>query len=432
MAHLEVFIESTKEIDIQVFGGEIDKYSVSESGGLSLRGIADGKMGYAYTEKIDESSIDMLINEAYENGTYIDIKDGEEIFEGSHSYEKIDNYNENLSGISMEDKIEFIKNLEKEALTLDNRISSVQMCIYNEIENERYIMNTKGVDLSDKQNGGIVYISVVAKEGNDTKTGTGYRLFSDFSQIDYKEIAKEAVDEAISMLGATPAKSDNYTTVIKNTVFADILKSFSSVFSGDNVQKGLSLLKDKLGEQIASPIFTLVDDPFLKGGFASRSFDDEGTSTNYKKVIDKGTLTTYLHNWKTAKKDNVVSTGNGSRASYKSPLSISPTNFYIESGEMSFHELLSDIERGIYITNVAGLHSGLNPVSGDFSLSAHGYEIRNGNIYRPVNQITIAGNFFEMLKNIEAIGNDLKFGLPTSGFFGSPSIKIKSLSVAGE
>lgn len=332
----------------------------------------------------------------------------------------------------MEDKIEFIKNLEKEALTLDNRISSVQMCIYNEIENERYIMNTKGVDLSDKQNGGIVYISVVAKEGNDTKTGTGYRLFSDFSQIDYKEIAKEAVDEAISMLGATPAKSDNYTTVIKNTVFADILKSFSSVFSGDNVQKGLSLLKDKLGEQIASPIFTLVDDPFLKGGFASRSFDDEGTSTNYKKVIDKGTLTTYLHNWKTAKKDNVVSTGNGSRASYKSPLSISPTNFYIESGEMSFHELLSDIERGIYITNVAGLHSGLNPVSGDFSLSAHGYEIRNGNIYRPVNQITIAGNFFEMLKNIEAIGNDLKFGLPTSGFFGSPSIKIKSLSVAGE
>lgn len=432
MNDLEVFIESSKEIEIGVFKGEIDKYSVSQSGGLSLRGLSNGKMGYSYTEKIDESSIDMLIDEAYENGTYIDALDLEEIFKGSDSYEEINCYNENLSNTPMENKIELVKKLEEEALSLDKRVVSVQMCGYSEVDNIRYIMNTKGVDLSHRLNGGVIYISVVVKDGEDTKTGLGYRNFTDLSQVDYKEIAKEAVEQGISMLGATSMKSDNYEGIIKNKVFGDILQAFSGIFSGDNVQKGLSMLKDKIGEDVANELFTLTDNPFLEGGFGSKAFDDEGTRTSIKKVIDKGRLTTYLHNWKSAKKDNVESTGNGSRSSYKSSLSISPSNFYVEKGESSLQELIESTNKGVLIVDVAGLHSGLNPVSGDFSLSANGYEIENGKIIRPVNQITIAGNFFELLKNIEAIGNDLEFGFPSSGYFGSPSIKIKSISVSGE
>ena len=250
--------------------------------------------------------------------------------------------------------------------------------------------------------------------------------------INYKEIAKDAVNKAILMIGASSIKSGSYTTVLKNTVFANLLEAFVSIFSADQAQKGLSLLNNKVGENIASSILTLVDDPFYKEGFSSIAFDDEGTSTKYKRVIDKGVLKTLLHSWKTAKMEEIESTGNASRSSYKSSLTISPSNFYIKNGNISFDNMIKRIEHGIYITNLAGLHSGLNTVSGDFSLSADGYEIVSGNISRPINQITIAGNFFELLKNIEDIGDDLKFVLPGTGYFGSPSITVKSLSIAGE
>ena len=429
---LEVFIQNSKEIEIRVFKGEVDKYSISESGGLSLRGISNEKMGYSYTEKLDESSIDMLIDEAYENSKYIDSPDKEIIFEGSDEYQEVKIKPGNLTSIPAEEKIQFLLDLEREALGMDKRVSSIQMCAYQEFQSERYIMNTKGVDLSDNNSGAFVYISVIVKDGEDTKTGLSYRIFNDFNEIDYMEMAKEAVEEGLSLLGASPIESGSYPIVFKNTVFSDILSAFGSIFSADQVQKGLSLLKDKIGKEIACDLLTVVEDPFLANGFYSRSFDDEGHKTMYKKIIDKGVLKTYLYNLKTAKKDGVESTGNGSRGSYKSPISIGPTNVYVEKGDKSLEELISSIDKGLYIINVEGLHSGLNEVSGDYSLSAYGYEIEDGKIKRPVNQITIAGNFFETLMDIEAIGNDLEFSMPMFGYVGSPSIKVKKLSISGE
>ena len=431
MSDLEVYFLNNKSLEIGVFKGELEKYSVSESGGISLRGTKNNKMAYAYSEKIDESIINSLIEEVYENAKSIETIDSDEIFVGSSKYGQLNKYNENFNKIPIADKIMLIKDLENYAYSLDNRVSIVQTCSYKEIDQERIINNTKGVDLKDKENLGILYISVIVKDKEDIKTGYSYRAFRNISDIDFKEIGKEAVDRAISKLGAKPIKSGNYQTVLKNTVFANLLESYVSIFSADQAQKGLSLLDDKVGDKIASNLFNLVDDPFYKVGFASRTFDDEGTRTEFKKVIDKGELKTLLHSWKTAKKAGIESTGNALRSSYKSSITISPSNFFVEKGSRSFTDMIEGIENGIYITNLAGLHSGLNPVSGEFSLSAEGYEIINGKISRPINQITIAGNFFDLLKNIEDIGNDLEFTLPGNGHFGSPSIKVKSLSVSG-
>lgn len=432
MDDLEIYLLRNKDTVISVYKEEINKYSIAESGGLSLRGLSNGKMGYSYTEKIDEASIDMLINEALENGKYMDNVDPEIIFSGSDSYKEVNNFHEQSAEIDNLYKIDFLKKLEKEALSLDDRVFSVDGCAYQEFQQERYIKNTKGVDLYDKTNGAFAYISVVVKEEEDVKTGISFRVFKDLNKIDYKEMAKEAVKEALSMLGAKSIASDNYPIMFKNTTFASLLSAITSIFSADNVQKGLSLLKDKLEEEVASPKLTIIDDPLLEDGFASRAFDDEGTKTQAKKLIDKGKLTSYLYNWKTANKDKVESTGNGNRASYKSSISISPTNLYVEKGDKSFDDVINSIDNGLYITNLAGLHSGLNPISGDFSLSASGYEIIDGKISRPVNQITIASNLFEMFNNVEEIANDLVFGIPRGAYVGSPSIKIKSMSVSGE
>lgn len=431
MDEVEAFLVKNKQLDIEIYKGEIDKYSLAESGGLSFRGSSQGKMGYSYTERLEESALDSLVYEALENSKYIEGSDDEIIFSGSESYEEINHYDDSLNQVPTQDKLNFLINLEKEAYSLDERVFAVNACAYQEFEGERYLVNSKGLDLHDKSNGGAAYISVVVKDDEDTKTGISYRIFYDFSSLDYKEIAKEAVDRATSMLGASNIKSGNYPIIIENTTFANLLSAFTPIFSSDNVQKGLSLLKGKLGEEIASPLLTIVDDPFLKGGFASRNFDDEGTASTFKTMVDNGKLVSFAYNWKTANREGVASTGHASR-SYKGPISIAPTNLYVVNGDLDLDEMMVLADKGLLINNLEGLHSGLNPVSGDFSLSASGYEIKDGKKARPVNQITIAGNLYEVFKNIVAVGNDLKFGLPSNGYIGSPSILVKSLAVSGE
>ncbi|HHY15595.1 MAG TPA: TldD/PmbA family protein, partial [Firmicutes bacterium] len=168
------------------------------------------------------------------------------------------------------------------------------------------------------------------------------------------------------------------------------------------------------------------------GPAASSPFDAEGVPTRTKNVLEAGQLKTYLHNLKTAQKDGVQSTGNAARASFKSPVGISPSNFYIKPGDADYQELITELGDGLIIISVQGAHSGANPVSGDFSLGAYGYLVENGKIIRPVDQITIAGNFFDLLEDVEIVGSDLEFGSPgMGGNVGAPSLIVEKLAVAG-
>lgn len=432
LGDMEVYYSAGSSLSLKVFEKELDGYSLSESEGLSLRGIYKGKMGYSYTEKVDESSIELLVKNALENAMVIDSDDEEFIYEGSKEYKKVDTFNPSLENISELEKINFVKSLEVEAFNIDKRITSVETCVYGDGYGETVMSNTKGLYLHDKSNLAYTYVVVVAKEGDDIKTGMAYRTGNDFSKFNAKEIAQEAVKEALDLLGAKSVKSGDYAVVIRNNAAADLLEAFTGIFSAESVQKNLSLLKGKLNQQIGSEKFTLVDDPFMEDGLASKSFDGEGVACKHKKVVDKGVLKTYFHNLKTAKKDNIETTGNASKGSYKSSIGISPTNFYVEKGEKSLDEIIAGMDSGIMITELQGLHSGLNSISGDFSLAALGYAIKGGKIAGPVEQITVAGNYFEMLKNIEEVGSDLKFGLPGEAYIGSPSLKIKKLAIAGE
>ncbi|MBP7223303.1 MAG: TldD/PmbA family protein [Sedimentibacter sp.] len=429
---MEVYYSEGSSLSLKVFQKDLDGYSLSESEGLSLRGVYKGKMGYSYTEKVDETSIDQLVKDAAENALIIDSEDEEYIFEGSKEYKKVDSFNQALSNVGEEQKINFVKSLEEEAFRLDKRIASVEVCIYGDGYGETIMSNTKGLFLRDKSNIAYTYIAVVAKDGEDIKTGMAYRTGNDFNAFNAQDIAREAVDEALALLGARSVKSGDYNVIIRNSAAADLMEAFTGIFSAEAVQKNLSLLKGKLNEKIASDKFTLIDDPYMEGGLASKSFDGEGVACKYKKVVDKGVLKTYLYNLKTAKKDGVDTTGNASKGSYKSSIGISPSNFFVEKGERTLDEMIADIDKGILITELQGLHSGLNSVSGDFSLAALGFLIQDGKISRPVEQITMAGNYFDMLKNIEETGSDLKFGMPGEAYIGSPSLRIKKLSIAGE
>ena len=425
----EIYFLSGKNISLKVFKGKIESFSDNQNQGISFRGKFDGKMGYSYTESFEEEDADFLINEAYENGSVIESSDEQIIYEGGGEYIPVNTYEENLKNIEIPQIENFLINLEKEAYSLDKRIKTVVVCMFGMGESERIIKNSKGISLHDRGNTAYSYISVSAEENGVVKTGSDFKVSRDFKAFDYKTLAENAVKKAAAKLDTVKPELKENICVIENTAFTSLLDSMTGIFSAEAVQKNLSLLKGKLGEKIAYEKFTLIDDPHLENGEGSCSFDSEGVPTKYKELVSKGILKTYLYNLKTAKKDGVKSTGNAAKGGYKGTIGISPFNLYVKKGEVSFDELLKKMDRGVIITDFAGLHSGLNSVSGDFSLAAEGFIVENGKKGKAFNQITVAGNFFELLLNIEEIGEDMKFSLSGTG---SPSVLVKNLHFSAD
>mgnify|MGYP001466449904 FL=1 len=425
----EVYYVDRESLSISVYKEEVEKYNLNNSAGLSFRGKFGDRIGYSYTEILDEDAIEMLVKKAKENVLAIENNDIQFIYEGDKEYKEISTYHEELEDIPADKLINIAIGMEKEAKKYCNKVESFSGCSVSYSSGKYGIINSKGLNLSNKSNLLTAYVVPIVKDLDKMYDGCGYVVAKSLNDVKPDKIAKMGVDEALSKIGGTSIASGNYKVIINNEAMVSLLSTFAGIFSGDAVQKGLSLLKDKEGEIIAADIVNLVDDPHLEDGLASVSFDDEGVATLKTYLIKNGKLNSLLHNLKTANKAGVKSTGNGFKSSYASPISVSPTNFYIEPGINSLEEMTKKINKGLIITDFAGLHSGANSITGDFSLAAKGFYIEDGIKTHPVEQITVAGNFFTLLNNIEEIGSDLKFPMSSVG---SPSIVIKELSIAGE
>lgn len=423
---------SGEDMEISAIGGEIDDYSISTSLGLSLRGLYEGKMGYASTRVLDEESIGWLIESAKSSAELVDNDDKEFLFAGSDSYAQVNAFAPELEQITARDKIATALELERATLKLDERIKRVQGCAVVSQRAQTRLVNSLGLDLSHTENAIGAYVSAVAEADGDTATGSAVRFGRNRDMLDTDSLAREAADEALGMLGARPCASGKYAVLLRRDVMAGLLETFAGMFSAEAAQHGLSLLRDREGDRIASPCVTIIDDPLRPDGSASTPFDAEGVATYTKAVVEDGVLRTLLHNLKTANKQGVTTTGNASRPSLGGSVTVAPTNFYIKPGERPFEELLSEVGNGLLVTDIMGMHSGANGISGDFSLGARGYLIKDGRMDRPVKGITIAGNFLELLGNISEVGSDLWFGMPGGSCCGAPSAIVPELSVAGE
>lgn len=425
----EIYLSSGDRFRAMCVKGEITNYTVNATRGLSLRGLYRGKMGYAATEAFDEAAVAQLVEAVKESASLTEDEDVQEIYPGDKEYPQADNYNPALDQVDEGRKLSLIQEIEKKALALDERITALNYNMISTSSGETRIVNSYGLNLKHRDNMAVCFVSATAKEGERVSTGAGFRVTRNFDELDADAIAKEAVDEALFMLKAAPVPSGTYRAIIEAKCMPDMLGAFDGVFSAESAQKGLSLLAGKEGEMIASEAVTLMDDPLLPGGLASQPFDAEGVATRTKAVIENGKLTTLLHNLKTARKAGVKTTGNAAKAGYAGAVNVSPSNFFLAPSEKSLAELMADMGDGLVITEVSGLHAGANAISGDFSLIAQGYTVKNGKKDQPVEQITVAGNFYQLLKNIRAVGSDLLF--PGSSI-GSPSVDVGEISVAGK
>ena len=423
IAPAEISYSSSASFSARARLGELENYQVSDRIGLALRGMVNGRIGTASTQAIDEDSIDLLVRGVMESAELIETDEQDEILPPDDHYETVVNMKPELENVTAEEKIALAMELDKLVSQADSRITPEHSVVATGSETF-CLRNSLGLDLTHSSNMIYAYTGAMAKE--DGRTATAMKLLWGYGleDVNAKTIADGAVEEALMKVNAGRMKSGAYPVVIKNSAMADLLSTFSGVFSADNAQKGLSLLGERVGDTIASPLVTLTDDPLMPMGLGSCPFDREGAATYTKNVIENGVLTTLLHNRKTAKKAGVKTTGNAAGAGR-----VAPSNLYIAPGEMTCEELLAQMGDGLYLTEVSGLHAGANPVSGDFSLLSRGFEVRGGKCVRAVEQFTVAGNFYKLLESIEAVGSDLLFeGSP----IGSPCVRVKSLSVAGE
>jgi len=419
----EVTVSSSESFSVRVRAQKLEDYKVSDRFHLVLRGAWQGRIGTASTQAMDEESLDMLVQGVKESAELIETDEQDEILPPDECYEKVCNYSEDVQRISAEDKIALAMRIDARLAGGDARIKPDASLVASTSETLA-LKNTLGLDLSHRSNMIYAYASCLAKEGE--QAATGFKLLWGYSMedVDAIAVADGCADDALEKLGAQRLASGSRSVIIRNNAMADLLSTFSGVFSADNAQKGMSLLAGKEGKTIASGAVTLMDDPLMPWGLGSCPFDREGAATMTKSLIENGVLLTLLHNRKTAKKTGIQTTGNAAGSGR-----VAPSNLYIRPGSMSQEELLAGMEDGLLITELSGLHAGANPISGDFSLLARGFEVVHGKPVRAVEQFTVAGNFYTLLENVAAVADDLLFeGSP----IGSPSIWVKQLNIAGE
>ncbi len=420
---LQVYFSDSSEFEIGVFNKELDNYTIASTQKLSVKGIYEGRMGTVTTEVLNDEVINFLVDSVIASAKAIESEDEVFIYEGDKEYKEIEGiYNESIYKVSAKQKIADAYKLEKMIKTKDSRIKTVET-FYGEGSNKVKILNSKGLNLEKMVNDAMVGAQVVANDGKDQRSAFEYIRSNDYTDFNFESLATLAAEKAVALLGATPCDSGEYEILLTKEASASLLTPYVSMFSAESVQKNVSLLKGKIGESVGNSIISIVDDPFMKKSAKSGSFDDEGVATMYKELVKDGVLTGFMHNLKTAKKDNIKSTGNGFIGR-----GIAPTNFYIKPGDYKYDNAVKSMKKGIIITDLAGTHSGADPISGDFSLQASGFLVENGEIIRPVALITVAGNYLDLLKDVTQVCDDLKFNF---GYIGSPSLLLKSLMVSG-
>lgn len=422
----EVFLLNSRDFNIQIANQNIDTIKLAEERGLGIRIFKDQHLGFAFTSDLNQTAIDQVIGKALDNSRYTAQDKNLLMPERVETYPSLDIYDQEISKNSVEQKIELAKEIEAFAKKYDPRIKITERAAYEDSEYEIWIVNSQG--LKGYYQGGYCggYALVVAEEKGENQTGFGMQYSLKYNQLDPEKIGKEAGERAVRLLGAQSVSSQKATLILEPYIATNFLGIISPALSAEAVDKGKSFLKGKINKRIASELVTLIDDGKMVDRIVSAPFDGEGVPTSKTTLVEDGVLKSYLHNTYTAQKAGVKSTGNGVRASYKSTPEVGTINFYLSAGRLDPQQMIKEVEKGLYVTDVMGMHTA-NPISGDFSLGASGIWIENGEFKNPVRGIAIAGNIEDLLGNIDGVGNDLTFFVGR----GSPTIRINNISISG-
>jgi PmbA protein len=432
-ADAEAFVQDSTGLEVRVFDRDVESLTEAGQRGLGLRCWIEGRSGYAFGTDLSESGIADVAAGAVEATRITDPDEFAAAPDPAGDPTPIEGLADPAaSDSSVERKVELTKAVEAAARDADARVVAVETAIYVDERASTALANSRGVAGAYEATFAYAYLQAIAEEDGDRQTGLGFGMGRSPAALDAEAIGREAADRSTSLLGASKPQSRTCPVVLDPTVAASFAGFIGGVLCADAVQRGRSPFADRLGDEIGSGALTLADDGHDPAGLNSAPFDGEGTPSGRTPLIEGGTLRAYLHDSYTARRqgNGQVSTANASRAGYRSPPSVSTTNLLVEPGAKSFEELLAEAGEGMYVTDVAGLHSGVNPVSGQFSVGATGRAIAGGELADPADEFTIASDLQSMLTAVAAAGAQTRW-VPFGGSVNTPALLIGEMALGG-
>jgi PmbA protein len=422
----EVYLETGRDLRIGVRNGEIETVQEAASHGAGFRVFVGGRMAFASCNDFSESALENAMDKAIGFAANTTADENNVLPDDKGLADVSGLYDPQIAQVSMDQKIELAKQVEKLAMK-DPRITKSAGSGYNEGEAEIFLANSNGLSKSYRETGCSFGVYVVAEKGEQKSSGgenCSRRYFQELKSPE--EIAEQAARDAYEMLDPKMVKTQKADVIFDPDVARSVLGGILAAVNGERVLQGASFLADKMDQKIASDLITIIDDGTRSKGMASKPFDGEGVPTQKRTILDKGVLKGFMYNTIVAKRAGVQSTGNASRGGFRSLPGIGAHNFYMEAGPDNPEDIIKATKRGLYLNGVTGY--GIIPVNGNFSGGASGFWIENGKFAFPVKGLTIAGTAFEMLNAIDMVGNDLDLNRS----FTAPTFRIKSLQIGGE
>ncbi|HEX4464363.1 MAG TPA: TldD/PmbA family protein [Solirubrobacterales bacterium] len=418
--------------EVRAHGGEVESFSAATQRGIGIRAWIGKRVGYAYGTDLSEAGVTALAQRAAEAARVAD----EDEFAGPPQRSaggparELELSDPTLEEWSPDRLADLALAIESAALGADSRIAGVEQAVYADSAESVAIASSLGVEGEYSSSSCYGYVQALAAGDDGRETGLGFDLGRGPAVLDPAAIGREGAERAAAMIGAGKPKSRSCPVVLDPTVAASFVALIGSGLTASTVQRGRSPFAERLGEEVANPALALHDDGLDPEGFASAPFDAEGVPRRRTALIEASALHTYLYDTYTANRGDAASTGNASRSGYRSQPSVSASNLIVAPGELSFAELLSEAGDGVLVTDVAGLHSGVNPVSGVFSVGASGLLIRDGELAEPLREFTIASDLVSMLRAVRAVGTDSRW-VPFGGSVKTPSLLVGEMTVAG-
>ncbi len=427
LSQYDVYYRFADDESAQALNGEMDSCSSGRSGGVSFRCAVDGRIGSAATQSLEKDELVQLVERAMANAAVTDADEEPIFFEGADAsqYRKVDVELPRLPGVAT--LRHTVMELQQKLYEASPMMTDGTCSAAGAARVEVALANSNGLCLSRKAGAVYTYVEPIVNDGKEPSFGSAFAatLSTD------TDIVQRATSEALARLGAGAVQTGKYDVIFDAQQVRTLLGAFSGIFSGKNALLGLSLLKGKEGEQVAAECVNIVDDPFYPENTMQCPFDAEGVPTKEKYLVKNGVLQTLLYDLTNAKKAGVQTTGNAARG-YADPVAIAPYCLRIEPGDYTPDALLDRLQNGLYITELKGLHAGADAVTGDFSIESAGFLVEEGKRTRPVHSFTVAGNFFELLRSIDGIANNVEMGMCATTVMAAPNVLVRSLAVAGE
>jgi PmbA protein len=425
----EAWAEASTSRQVRVYDGEVE--SLSDAGGLGVgvRAFVGGRSGYAYGTDVSDDGVRAVGREARETAAIADpdehsglpVECGATPLAGLASPE--------LARWSTERKVELALAIERAARARKG-VTQVESAVFSDAEGSVAIANSRGFAAGYQATQAWAYASAFAGEGADLMTGLGVGMGRDPAALDPEAIGGEAAERALDLMGARQPESRRCPVLLDAFVAASFVGFIGSMLSADAVQRGRSLFADREGDLVADPALAMADDGTDPDGPGSAPFDGEGSPSRHTPLIEEGRLRTFLFDARTASKAGRSTTGNARRGSYRTAPSVGTTNLIVRAGDDDLDSLARRAGDGLLVTDVAGLHSGVNPVSGTFSVGASGRLIEAGELGRPVRELTIASDLVSMLRGVLAVGAEARW-VPFGGSVNTPPILIAEMSISG-